>query len=383
VIHLFASTALAGRPPLAGLVVLVACGASAACGGSTATIDAGTGAIDAGAIDASMSGTIDAASDVDGGVADDAGRGDAFFAGDAGACGGTRPRLLLPFDLPDVRWFLAGHVDLDPAVGERRDYGGGIGDAAFAADGATGTTFRIAHFELMRAGVDVLAATAGTVTEVVDGFDDENVEVTDGCGMRENRVTIRSPDGTTIAYQRVANGSISVSVGEEVAAGTVIARMGSSGCSVWPGLRLEIRDCVGAVIAPFDADMFEPGEVPPYDDGAALVTAIRHVGFFPDPILPPLREPAPEITTVAPSDLFALLFLLRGGRPGQTCIIRFLDPSGTEAQRAEVNFDPQTLWSAWQYGWNVFDAGEWRVTLEIDGAVVYDEPFTVPMTLPP
>lgn len=179
-----------------------------------------------------------------------------------------RGPLQLAFPLADPTQFdqVIG-MDHDPEV---HDDQGAIGAAicddylgrAFphCYDEHEGSDFILAgSWSAMDAGsVAILAATDGTVVETVDGYYDrchadlERGDVDcDGHEMRANRVTVehRAADGSVwrTRYLHMMTDSVAVSEGQEVAAGDVLGRVGSSGRSSFPHLHLELQ-------APVDGD---------------------------------------------------------------------------------------------------------------------------------
>lgn len=96
-------------------------------------------------------------------------------------------------------------------------------------------------WKLMDDGVvDVRAVAPGTLVGKGDGNNDRS------CSMSApdtpNYVTIRHADGTIARYLHLKNGSVtSLPIGSEIAAGTVIGKVGSSGVSTGPHLHLELR----------------------------------------------------------------------------------------------------------------------------------------------
>lgn len=111
--------------------------------------------------------------------------------------------------------------------------------------GHKGTDILLRNFRVQDSGVTVVAAAAGRVSQVHDGEPDRN-SVADNRNVW-NAVYIDHPDGLTSVYGHLRRGSILVSVGQTVSAGTPLALVGSSGFSNWPHLHFEVHS--GAVIA--------------------------------------------------------------------------------------------------------------------------------------
>lgn len=87
-------------------------------------------------------------------------------------------------------------------------------------------------------GTDVLAARSGVVVwikqdYVLDGTDDYFAD-------KANMIQVLHEDGTIAVYAHLLNESVKVSVGQQVEAGQVLARSGSSGYSTGPHLHFVV-----------------------------------------------------------------------------------------------------------------------------------------------
>ena len=121
-------------------------------------------------------------------------------------------------------WTIINYVDVDPRPGTRADYLGGT----FQYDGHDAIDITLANFEAMDAGVPILAAANGTVTEVGDGNFDRNQT---GNGQPWNYVQVDHGNGWATVYGHAMQNSIAVKVGDVVAVGDVLGYVGSSGNS--------------------------------------------------------------------------------------------------------------------------------------------------------
>ena len=146
--------------------------------------------------------------------------------------------------------FIMHYVDRDPSSGSI-DFGCG----RQTYDGHKGTDFAIADLEVMRKGVPVLAAAAGTVLRVRDGISDVLVDTVaekqavagKECG---NGVVIAHDDGWETQYCHLRNESIVVKPGTKVEQGTVLGMVGTSGLASFPHVHLQVRH-QDTVIDPF------------------------------------------------------------------------------------------------------------------------------------
>jgi len=148
--------------------------------------------------------------------------------------------------------YIQQYVDHDPT--------GGASDftcSSLSYDQHKGTDFALPSYDMIAAGVDVLAAASGVVTGLRDGVADirytiEQSAATEGreCG---NGVVLRHADGWETQYCHLRQGSITVVRGQEVAAGDVLGQVGMSGRAAFPHVHLSVRHD-GAVVDPFDPD---------------------------------------------------------------------------------------------------------------------------------
>lgn len=142
------------------------------------------------------------------------------------------------------------YVDHDPGLGIE-DFACG----ALTYDGHDGTDIALPSLAAMQAGVEVRAAAAGTVKGVRDGMPDISIRdpaapALDGkdCG---NGVLIDHGEGWQTQYCHMKLGSIAVTPGQAVEAGTVLGQVGLSGNTEFPHLHLAVRKD-GAELDPFD-----------------------------------------------------------------------------------------------------------------------------------
>ena len=116
-----------------------------------------------------------------------------------------------------------------------RDYN--CGGKFYAAH--RGTDILLRNFRVQDSGVTVVAAAAGQVSVAHDGEPDRNAFQNSANDW--NVVQITHPGGTTSIYGHLRRGSILVTPGQAVTAGTPLGLVGSSGFSNWPHLHFEVR----------------------------------------------------------------------------------------------------------------------------------------------
>ena len=233
--------------------------------------------------------------------------------------------------------FIQQYVDRDPRP-EARDFTCG----GLSYDGHSGTDFRVADREAMRAGVAVLAAAAGTVRGVRNTVPDTGrAGMTDGeeCG---NGVVITHEHGWETQYCHLAQGSVTVAPGERVEAGQTLGLIGYSGNTEFPHLDLSVRRD-GETVDPFDpsdSTICGAGAEPlwplPFAAGGLLSTGF--FGAIPD------YEAIKDGTAHAPrlqSDGEALVLwtFLYNGRAGDLLSFRISTTGGTVAHEAEIALD--------------------------------------------
>jgi murein DD-endopeptidase MepM/ murein hydrolase activator NlpD len=180
----------------------------------------------------------------------------------AAATQAAPPRLSLPLACSLGKTCEIQHyVDRDPGPGTR-DYR--CGPQTY--DGHNGIDIRLMDMAAQRRGVNVLAAAAGRVARLRDGVAERVVGQpgaadvnTQECG---NGVVIDHGDGWETQYCHMARGSVVVKVGQQVAAGAPLGRVGLSGKTEFPHLHLTVRH--GAqVVDPFAPDRRRSGKLPP------------------------------------------------------------------------------------------------------------------------
>jgi hypothetical protein len=167
------------------------------------------------------------------------------------------PRFALPLACQIGRTCEIQHyVDRDPGPGVR-DYK----CARRTYEKHNGIDIRLLDMAAQRAGVDVLAAAPGRVARLRDGVADISIRAPGAppvagqeCG---NGVVVDHGDGWETQYCHVAKGSVRVKVGDTVAAGQPVAKVGLSGDTEFPHLHFTVRHA-GQIVDPFAPDMSKP-----------------------------------------------------------------------------------------------------------------------------
>ena len=131
--------------------------------------------------------------------------------------------------------FLNNFTDQNAASGLVRDWD----CSEYTYDGHQGHDSLIRSFREQAIGVPIFAVLPGTVIDTHDGEPDMNT-VWDPAN-HANYVVLDHGGGLTTIYLHMRSGSVAVSPGQAVTAGTQLGLTGSSGFSDWPHLHLETR----------------------------------------------------------------------------------------------------------------------------------------------
>ncbi|MFN9720151.1 MAG: peptidoglycan DD-metalloendopeptidase family protein, partial [Planctomycetota bacterium] len=239
----------------------------------------------------------------------------------------TLPRKLAPFvaGTAGVDWRITNFADLDPRPGILRDYRGGqfTYDAEFGGHAAIDLGPGV--FSGMDAGMPVLAAAAGTVTEIRDGEFDRQTSFSTS-DVPANYVVIDLGNGWRTLYWHMRRDSVSVRVGDKVQVGDFLGFAGSSGFSTGPHVHFELQYLEHSVETMLDAGTF--WLTPP-----AYPSDYRHAiksGF--SSLAPTDSEWAEEpetMSTFKRGDRVHFWVVAGAMLPHDTRTIRFLRPDGS------------------------------------------------------
>ena len=177
----------------------------------------------------------------------------AAVAGPSAVTQPARPSLAFPLACEPGRTCEIQHyVDRDPGPATK-DYRCGLQ----TYDKHNGVDIRVPDMAAQRRGVAVLAAAPGRVARLRDGVADISVRAPGApsvanteCG---NGVVVDHGNGWETQYCHLAKGSIGVKVGDTVAAGAALARVGLSGNTEFPHLHFTVRQS-GQIVDPFAPD---------------------------------------------------------------------------------------------------------------------------------
>ena len=223
--------------------------------------------------------------------------------------------------------YVEDYLDRDPSS-KRRDYACGLN----TRDGHGGTDIALTSFAAMRAGVAVLAAADGVVMGVRDGvadLGDPSADPERACG---NGVRIDHGDGWHTQYCHLKQGSVAVSPGETVSAGTELGEVGLSGQTNHPHLHLSLEKD-GTDVDPFApdetlaCDIRQDGlwtvAVPYYDTGFYTASFSDGIPAYAD-----VQSGAARRETLAPADALVLYGFFYLARPGDVLHFSASGPDG-------------------------------------------------------
>lgn len=271
------------------------------------------------------------------------------------------------------------HVDHDPGPG-LRDHACGT----LTYDGHDGVDLGIADLAAMAAGVEVLAAAAGTVRAIRDGEPDQRVEERGRAAVagREcgNGVLLDHGDGWSTQYCHLRRGSLAVAPGERVAAGARLGLVGLSGLTSFPHLHFEVRRD-GRQIDPFTGLAIGEGRCGAAGPGlwrAGLAPALDYVAVPLTGIGVAEREPeraeldrGEHQGALLAVDAPALVVWARGYglRKGDRWRLRLLDPAGRAVVDRAVDQERDQAfairWAGLRRPAQGWPPGRWRATVEV------------------
>jgi murein DD-endopeptidase MepM/ murein hydrolase activator NlpD len=259
-------------------------------------------------------------------------------------------------------WVINNYVDLDPTSGTL-DYTGGSGSGAKTYNGHNGIDIDAPNFRWMDNGVPlVVAAASGVVTSIHDGQPDRNTS----CAGTDNFVRVRHPDGLTALYGHLRKGSVAVSVGQQVSAGDILGVVGSSGCSTAPHLHFELRNAANGLVDPFRLGLWV--SPPPYNPAITLMDLVVAGGEM---TAQQIKDPAPNVTSIARGSILGVGVSMAGGQPGDLVRMVITDPAGATFSDTPMMVTPAQRHSYWHWTRQLSPiAGVWTVSFFVNGELV-------------
>jgi len=289
---------------------------------------------------------------------------------------------VLPGDLPQKFAFpvagvphrdysIGNYVDVDPRSGSRADFRGG----PFQYDGHDAIDVGPATFGDQDRGVPILAAAAGTVTEVVDGYFDRETSASSRPG---NYVRIDHGNGWQTNSWHFAADSIVVKAGDAVGQGQLLGLMGSSGSSTFSHLHWGVR-YRGAPVETFYAPT-SYWVSPPVYQGDAPPTVMRS-GIANYDVGPELAEGPSSVTVFPTTQTWSAWYWYRlSNLPlGARMTVTWFRPDGSV--HATFERTPESRQPSVWY-WNIGTAwrnvpGTWSAAVSVNGVELDRQSFTV------
>lgn len=276
-------------------------------------------------------------------------------------------------------WTIVNYVDLNPGSGIL-DWRGGNR----TYNGHTAIDFTLPNFAAMDAGVDVYAATSGTVWSVHDGEYDRWSRANPNPGVPANYVVLNHGNGLFTEYYHLKNSSVSVSVGQTVTAGQKLGEVGSSGYSSDAHLHFGVYQN-GYIETYLNAAAWWQSPLPYSGDvSGTLDFGITNKNISTNDFVErPLDYDVFYQSDGAGQVAFSWVNLF-GFNTGDQLDYYFYKPDGS--QYAHWNWTTGDI----SYGWwvgaiglpDVPDLGEWSINVRRNGATLYDDSFVVAVPEP-
>ena len=270
-----------------------------------------------------------------------------------------------------------------------KDYMGG----SRSYNGHLGTDLTLFNFRAMDRGEPILAAAPGTVLATADGNTDRNYQAPFG---PVNYILLDNLDGTRTYYYHLRKYSVTVSVGETVETGQVIAMVGSSGNSSDAHLHFEPGQVSGGWHArdPWNG----PNNLQPslwasqkpyvgndhfhvYDAGMSTRTAVG--GDENNVPTSYYKERFSQPDTMGAGEPVAIFWIQYEVMTGDAYRLEILRPNGSLYSSVDrsFTFTCAYCWDYWYWYWsgNVFpwDYGTWTMRILVGGSPVSTVPFDV------
>lgn len=269
------------------------------------------------------------------------------------------------------------YADMDPRSGQRQDYRNG----EFQYDGHNAWDLGPMNFLGQDRGFPILAAAGGVVAEVVDGNFDRR---TDTNNNNANYVIIDHGNSWRTIYWHLARDSVTVQVGQVVAAGAVVGEMGSSGISTGTHLHFSLYRNGVPVESMFDADTYYRDFVDvDYQLHTPTGRLVGNISNFNSPVDTDWREsfPSKRVFTRTANDPVVLNFGLSHLNTGETISVQLRRPNGTIRNSSNwtasaVTRFPQFYWWYGSGAWKE-QVGTWQWEVVKNGQVLLNEAFEV------
>jgi len=236
--------------------------------------------------------------------------------------------------------FITALMDHDPGL-----YTTDFSCGTLTRDGHKGTDITLVDLKAMEAGVDVLAAAAGTVVGIRDRLPDTGEGYGDeDCG---NGVALSHGGGWVTQYCHLKRGSITVAPGDTVSAGDPLGQVGRSGAATLPHLHLSV------FLDEVPVDPFAPdtkgcgnGSAPLWESQVTAAPAgFLATGFATSaPTQAALREDASSTEALSATAPIIAWVSGYGSRPGDILSLSVTHPSGLFTEQTVTLDRRQETW---------------------------------------
>ncbi len=282
--------------------------------------------------------------------------------------------------------FNGGFVDLDPTSPGYHNFD----CQPFTYDTHAGIDCNIRSFAEQIIGIPVFAVADGTVVYAHDGEPDMNTFPQ----QVANIVSILHTGGRLSEYFHLKNGSLTVSVGQVVKAGTQIGKVASSGYSWGPHLHFQNSENNGSTIIETFAGPCRPGP-----SGWVNQTPLHNYDLYLTEFattrddltnVPWLPNPLPRTAQFALSDpQINFWFIAHNFVTDCPFRIRFYKPDNSLAWTYDWHWGNPETWRIMS-SWFGFDfqamgpvTGTWHILFELNNQVMINAPFEVVNTINP
>lgn len=234
---------------------------------------------------------------------------------------------------------LQQYVDHDPGPGAQD-----FRCHSLTYDGHKGTDIALPSLAAMTAGVTVRAAADGVVTGVRDDMADRNHRAGDDLKGRDcgNGVVVEHQGGWETQYCHLKLGTVAVTPGQKIRAGTPLGQVGLSGRTQFPHLHLSVRHD-GAVVDPFaphgaSCDGSEPPQSLWRDALSYTPGGLITVGFSSAvPSFSAIKAgTADDLNLSSSAPALVVWGYLFGGRAGDQIQLQITGPAGDVITHSEV-----------------------------------------------
>lgn len=279
-----------------------------------------------------------------------------------------------------VDWRITNFADLDPRPGVLRDFKGGMFTYDLISGGHDSIDLGTGNFASTDIGVGIYAAAGGIVAAIHDGEYDRNTGFVDPAPTA-NYVIVDLGNGWQTRYWHLRRDSVSVKVGDTIAAGDFLGWMGSSGFSTGPHVHFEVQYKNHSVETMLDPTTFwiTPPAYPA-DYRHAIVSGLS----TQSPTASEWNERPDDIRVFTPGSRVYFWVIAGAMLPGDIRTIRYLRPDGSTFFEQDYNqgtiFFTASQWSYFVTLPSNAPLGKWTTSWLQNGVELARKSFTVAST---